>query len=103
MAKEKSGRFLSAISSFFFLYICLTHFDFGPLTEEFTGLAYGQNKGYNGVTLRNSKPKVSRRKGALSKKTAFVREIVKEVAGYGFCFLLSPPPHLTNFYVGAVC
>ncbi|PUU77050.1 ribosomal protein L36e [Tuber borchii] len=51
------------------------------MVKEKSGLAYGQNKGYNGVTLRDPKPKVSRRKGALSKKTAFVREIVKEVAG----------------------
>lgn len=28
------------------------------------------------------KPRVSRTKGHLSKKTAFVREIVKEVSGY---------------------
>ena len=90
MAKEKSG-----MTKFSLLYLYLIQLDFGPLTEGITGLAYGQNKGYNGVTLRVSKPKVSRRKGALSKKTAFVREIVKEVAGYGFCFLLFPPapPH----------
>lgn len=49
---------------------------------NYEGLAYGLNKGYSGVTLRDPKARVSRRKGALSKKTAFVREIVKEVAGY---------------------
>ncbi|TGZ85510.1 ribosomal protein L36e [Ascodesmis nigricans] len=46
-----------------------------------TGLAYGLNKGYNKLTPREPKAKVSRRKGHLSKRTAFVREIVKEVAG----------------------
>lgn len=54
----------------------------------FEGLAYGVNKGYSGVTLRDPKARVSRRKGALSKKTAFVREIVKEVAGYISHFVL---------------
>lgn len=34
------------------------------------------------VTPRESKPRISRTKGHLSKRTAFVREIVKEVAGY---------------------
>ncbi|OAG45420.1 60S ribosomal protein L36 [Fonsecaea monophora] len=33
------------------------------------------------VTPITNKPRISRRKGALSKRTAFVREIVKEVAG----------------------
>ncbi|KAL0634159.1 ribosomal protein L36 [Maublancomyces gigas] len=51
------------------------------MTVAKSGLAYGINKGYSGVTLRDPKARVSRRKGALSKKTAFVREIVKEVAG----------------------
>ena len=47
----------------------------------FIGLAYGINKGYNLTTPHTAKPRISRRKGVLSKKTAFVREIVKEVAG----------------------
>lgn len=34
------------------------------------------------VTPRQSKPRVSRMKGHLSKRTAFVRDVVKEVAGY---------------------
>lgn len=34
------------------------------------------------VTPRQPKPRVSRMKGHLSKRTAFVRDIVKEVAGY---------------------
>jgi len=33
------------------------------------------------TTARVSKPRVSRTKGHLSKRTAFVRDIVKEVAG----------------------
>lgn len=48
------------------------------------GIAYGQNPGYNKVTLREPKARISRRKGHLSKRTAFVREIVKEVAGCVF-------------------
>lgn len=34
------------------------------------------------TTLRERKARISRTKGHLSKRTAFVREIVKEVAGY---------------------
>lgn len=45
------------------------------------------------MTLRDPKARVSRRKGALSKKTAFVREIVKEVAGY-----ISAPPSFSAEY-----
>lgn len=39
------------------------------------------------TTARVSKPRVSRTKGHLSKRTAFVRDLVKEVAGY-----VSPQP-----------
>ncbi|TPX07141.1 uncharacterized protein E0L32_010942 [Thyridium curvatum] len=45
-----------------------------------TGLTVGLNKGHK-TTPRVVKPRVSRTKGHLSKRTAFVREIVKEVAG----------------------
>ncbi|KAJ8069589.1 hypothetical protein OCU04_000027 [Sclerotinia nivalis] len=45
-----------------------------------TGLAVGLNKGHK-TEARVSKPKVSRTKGHLSKRTAFVRDIVKEVSG----------------------
>ncbi|EAQ90651.1 ribosomal protein L36e [Chaetomium tenue] len=45
-----------------------------------TGLATGLNKGHK-TTARVSKPRVSRTKGHLSKRTSFVRELVKEVAG----------------------
>lgn len=40
------------------------------------------------VTPRQVKPRVSRMRGHLSKRTQFVREVVKEVAGY-----VSDPTH----------
>ncbi|CAG7556846.1 ribosomal protein L36 [Fusarium equiseti] len=49
-------------------------------TPAKSGLAVGLNKGHK-TTPRVVKPRVSRTKGHLSKRTAFVREIVKEVAG----------------------
>ncbi|PHH67265.1 hypothetical protein CDD81_3034 [Ophiocordyceps australis] len=45
-----------------------------------SGLTIGLNRGHK-TTPRVCKPRVSRTKGNLSKRTAFVREIVKEVAG----------------------
>merc|ERR1712059_142871 len=45
-----------------------------------SGIAVGLNKGHQ-VTPITPKPRISRRKGFLSKRTAFVREITKEVAG----------------------
>ncbi|KAH8885240.1 60S ribosomal protein L36 [Thozetella sp. PMI_491] len=45
-----------------------------------SGIATGTNKGYK-TTARTAKPRVSRNRGHLSKRTAFVREIVKEVSG----------------------
>ncbi|KEF62782.1 60S ribosomal protein L36 [Exophiala aquamarina CBS 119918] len=47
---------------------------------EKTGITVGLNKGHK-VTVITPKPRISRTKGHLSKRTAFVREIVKEVAG----------------------
>jgi hypothetical protein len=47
------------------------------------------------VTPRQVKPRVSRTKGHLSKRTAFVRDVVKEVSGYAFphhCRLASSLP-----------
>ena len=38
------------------------------------------------VTPREFKPRISRTKGHLSKRTQFVREIVKEVSGYVLLF-----------------
>ncbi|ROT40040.1 ribosomal protein L36e [Sodiomyces alkalinus F11] len=45
-----------------------------------TGLAVGLNRGHK-TTPRVSKPRVSSLKGRLSKRTAFVRDIVREVSG----------------------
>ncbi|KAF6252978.1 component of cytosolic 80S ribosome and 60S large subunit [Scenedesmus sp. NREL 46B-D3] len=45
-----------------------------------TGIAVGANKGHV-VTKRDLAPRASRRKGYLSKKVKFVRELVREVAG----------------------
>ncbi|ODQ83026.1 hypothetical protein BABINDRAFT_170095 [Babjeviella inositovora NRRL Y-12698] len=45
-----------------------------------SGIAIGLNKGHK-TTENTVAPKISYRKGALSKRTAFVREIVREVAG----------------------
>jgi hypothetical protein len=45
------------------------------------GIIVGPNKGHK-VTPRESRVRISRTKGRISKKVAFVREVVKEVAGY---------------------
>ncbi|KAI5298733.1 hypothetical protein KEM55_002999, partial [Ascosphaera atra] len=50
------------------------------MAKERTGLIYGLNKGHK-TTPHASKPRISRTKGHLSRRTAFVREVVKEVAG----------------------
>ncbi|KAF2757093.1 ribosomal protein L36e [Pseudovirgaria hyperparasitica] len=48
--------------------------------KQKSGLAVGLNSGHK-VTPRTPAPKISTRKGRLSKRTAFVREIVREVSG----------------------
>ncbi|KAK6002787.1 hypothetical protein QM012_001537 [Aureobasidium pullulans] len=48
--------------------------------KQKSGLARGINAGHK-VTPRQPAARVSRTKGHLSKRTAFVRDIVKEVAG----------------------
>ncbi|KAK1600108.1 ribosomal protein L36e [Colletotrichum navitas] len=45
-----------------------------------SGLSVGLNHGHK-TTPRVVKPRVSRTKGHLSKRTSFVRDVVKEVAG----------------------
>ncbi|KAI9724392.1 MAG: 60S ribosomal protein L36 [Candelaria pacifica] len=50
------------------------------MAKERSGIAIGLNRGHK-TTLRDVKPRISRSKGHLSKRTAFVREIVKEVSG----------------------
>ena len=46
-----------------------------------TGIAVGVNKGHIN-TQRPLKAKPSNRKGTLSKKTKFVRDVIREVAGF---------------------
>ncbi|WEW61274.1 ribosomal protein L36 [Emydomyces testavorans] len=50
------------------------------MANERSGLIVGLNKGHK-TTAIEKRPRISRRKGALSRRTAFVREIVKEVSG----------------------
>ncbi|KAI9814745.1 MAG: 60S ribosomal protein L36 [Pycnora praestabilis] len=50
------------------------------MAKERSGIAVGLNSGHK-TTVREVKPRVSRTKGHLSKRTQFVREIVKEVSG----------------------
>ncbi|MCJ1449649.1 MAG: 60S ribosomal protein L36 [Stictis urceolatum] len=50
------------------------------MVTERTGLVRGLNRGYK-ISPRDAKPRISRSKGHLSKRTAFVRDVVKEVAG----------------------
>jgi large subunit ribosomal protein L36e len=45
-----------------------------------TGLTIGLNRGHQ-TTPHVSKPRIGRSKGRLSKRTAFVRDVVKEVSG----------------------
>ncbi|MDI1491195.1 MAG: ribosomal protein L36 [Ramalina farinacea] len=49
--------------------------------KQRSGIASGLNKGHKVEPNTKVKPRISRTKGHLSKRTAFVREIVKEVAG----------------------
>ncbi|OCK96740.1 60S ribosomal protein eL36 [Cenococcum geophilum 1.58] len=48
--------------------------------KQKSGLAIGLNAGHK-VTPYQPKTKISRRKGHLSRRTAFVREVVREVSG----------------------
>jgi len=48
--------------------------------KQKSGLIVGLNAGHK-VTPRTPAPRISRRKGFLSKRTAFVRDITREVAG----------------------
>ncbi|EGE77196.1 60S ribosomal protein L36 [Blastomyces dermatitidis] len=50
------------------------------MAKERTGIIVGLNKGHK-TTANTTKPRISRTKGHLSRRTQFVREIVKEVAG----------------------
>lgn len=57
-----------------------THLTFITNKMARSGIAVGVNKGRK-VEAKQVAPKISYRKGALSKRTAFVRDIVKEVSG----------------------
>ncbi|CAJ0747742.1 14843_t:CDS:2 [Entrophospora sp. SA101] len=46
-----------------------------------SGLFIGLNKGHK-VTPREYRPKPSRRKGKISNKTKFVKDLIREVVGY---------------------
>merc|ERR1712060_403832 len=59
----------------------LTGFTGHPVGETKTGLAVGMDCGHV-LTKRDMKPKPSYRKGKLNKRVAFVRDIIREVAGY---------------------
>ncbi|KAI5810161.1 putative 60S ribosomal protein L36 [Peziza echinospora] len=50
------------------------------MAAQKSGIHKGTNAGFK-VEVRDTKPRISRTKGRLSKRTTFVREIVKEVAG----------------------
>ncbi|CAD5118451.1 DgyrCDS7158 [Dimorphilus gyrociliatus] len=45
------------------------------------GMAVGLNKGLK-LTENKSKPRPSRRKGALTKRSKFVRDLIREVSGF---------------------
>mmetsp|Transcript_25034 Transcript_25034/g.68756 ORF Transcript_25034/g.68756 Transcript_25034/m.68756 type:complete len:114 (+) Transcript_25034:71-412(+) len=59
----------------------LTGFTGHPKGEKRTGIAVGMDKGRE-LTKRELPVKPSYRKGKLNKRVAFVREIIREVAGY---------------------
>lgn len=52
-----------------------------PVAEEKSGLAVGMDHGMV-LTKRELKPKPSYRKGKLNKRVSFVREVIREVAGF---------------------
>jgi len=49
--------------------------------QQKSGLIVGLNKGHK-VTPRELRPKPSRRKGASTHRVKFIRDIIREVAGY---------------------
>merc|ERR1719218_327760 len=52
-----------------------------PVVEEKSGLAVGMDRGKR-LTKRELKPTISYRKGKLNKRVSFVREVIREVAGF---------------------
>ncbi|CAG8514283.1 31516_t:CDS:2 [Gigaspora margarita] len=51
------------------------------VAKQKSGIAVGLNKGHK-VTPRELRPKPSRKKGVISPRSRFVRDIIREVAGY---------------------
>ncbi|CAG8463937.1 25105_t:CDS:2 [Cetraspora pellucida] len=51
------------------------------MAKEKSGIALGLNKGHK-VTPRELRPKPSRRKGVTARRTKFIRDVIREVAGY---------------------
>ncbi|KAJ5673828.1 60S ribosomal protein L36 [Penicillium macrosclerotiorum] len=51
------------------------------MAQERTGIVVGTNKGHKTTPLNTPKTKISRTKGQSSRRTAFVREIAREVVG----------------------
>ncbi|CAG8536061.1 21183_t:CDS:2 [Racocetra persica] len=49
--------------------------------KQKSGIAVGLNKGHK-VTPREPRPKPSRKKGVVARRTKFIRDVVREVAGY---------------------
>ncbi|GAO52281.1 hypothetical protein G7K_6361-t1 [Saitoella complicata NRRL Y-17804] len=60
----------------------LQHDNLDTMAKEVkSGLPVGINRGHK-VTTRDTRARPSRRKGALAKRTSFVRDLIREVAGY---------------------
>ncbi|RAL08993.1 60S ribosomal eL36 domain-containing protein [Aspergillus homomorphus CBS 101889] len=51
------------------------------MAQERSGIVVGLNKGHKTTPLNTPKTRVSRTKGQSSRRTAFVREIAREVVG----------------------
>ncbi|RJE27073.1 60S ribosomal protein L36 [Aspergillus sclerotialis] len=51
------------------------------MAREHSGIAVGINKGHKTTPLHTPKTRISRTKGRSTRRTAFVRDIVREVAG----------------------
>ncbi|KAJ5568339.1 60S ribosomal protein L36 [Penicillium hetheringtonii] len=51
------------------------------MAQERTGIIVGTNSGHKTTPLNTPKNKISRTKGQSSRRTAFVREVAREVVG----------------------
>ncbi|RMJ28054.1 60S ribosomal protein L36 [Aspergillus sp. HF37] len=51
------------------------------MAQERSGIAAGLNKGHKTTPLNTPKNRISRTKGRSTRRTSFVRDIVREVAG----------------------